>query len=163
MRISIDDRGELQALGRALRSVEDGSAIRRRMARDVREAAKPAVARVRAAYLAGPSRTGHGTLRRSLARATTISARSTGRSAGVVISVKGRRMPDGMGRLPKLYEGEAGAWRHPTYGRDPWQGQASRPTFYPAVRPYRRIVERKVLEIATDVAKVIAGKGARIG
>ena len=121
MRISIDDRGELQTLGRSLRSVEDGSAIRRRMARDIREVAKPAVARVRAAYLAGPSRTGRGTLRRSLARATTLSARSSGRSAGVVISVKGRRMPDGMGRLPKLYEGAVGSpWRHPLFGDREW-------------------------------------------
>jgi hypothetical protein len=74
-------------------------------------------------------------------------------------------MGDGRGRLPKLYEGTAGGgrWRHPLFGdREWWFQQRPRPTFYRAVRPYARIVERKIYEVATDVARSIAGKGNRV-
>jgi len=174
MQVVINDGGDLRRLAADLRRVGDSGALRRRLTRGIRDAVKPVVPQVRAAYLAssGGRRVGKRTyttpkrtrqvrigLRASLARAVTVQVRTSGREAGVIVRVAGKKMPDGMGRIPKLWEGDARPWRHPLFGdREYWYPQSARPVFYPVVRAYAPVVRSAVRRVA---AEVVAEMGDR--
>jgi len=178
MQVVVSDGGDLKRLAADLRRVGDGRALRRQLTRGIRDAVKPAVPAVRAAYLATPTggarggrrrtlttkkrtRTVRMGLRRSLARAVTVQVRTTGRQAGVTIRVAGKKMPDGMGRLPKLWEGNAPRWRHPLFGdREWWYQQPAKPTFNRVVPMFAPQVRAAIQRVAADV---VAQMGDRRG
>jgi len=154
VQISVSDGGDLGRVVRDLRKHMDGKALKRGLTTALRAELKPAVMHVKAAYRSGPSRAQTGRMRRALARATAGKVQ-TGRNAVVSIAVQGRKMPSGMGRIPRLYEGE-GRWRHPLWGnRDFWYAQRSHPTFYHTLRPHISRVHRRVDDVVSDVTKKI--------
>lgn len=153
----------LRQLGKDLRKEADGKALRRQFIKDVKAEVKPIQSKVKSAYQSNPSKRAaesksqRRSLRAALAKATTIQVSLSGRRAGVRLRVAGKKMPDGEGRLPKIYEhgnSSRGRWRHPVFGDDEvWVTQKATPTFYETVKPGIKPVERRVEKIANDLAK----------
>jgi hypothetical protein len=157
MRIRVDDRGGLARLAKDLRAHGEGRAMRRELVQGIRAEARPAVNAARVAYKSMPSKQSKSGLRAALARAVTLEIRTTGKRAGVRIHVKGSKMPDGKGGLPRRIEG-APRWRHPVFGdRETWVSQPPRPTFYRALKRFEAPVGRAVLAVATRIQQRIAG------
>jgi hypothetical protein len=166
VQFELKDSGDLKRLVKALKQVEDGKVLKKELTDGLRGVLRPLVPQVRAAYTGGPVRSRRrrtdgapvhrpGDLRGHLARATRLEVRTAGKLAGARIRVDGRRMPSGMGALPKSYEGEK-PWRHPVFGNpDVWVGQRPTPTFYPAVRPSEA-------EAVAKINAVVAGIFAKI-
>jgi hypothetical protein len=167
MQARLLDTGDFKTLNKQFRRVADGKELRKELASGLRGVLRPYVPRVRAAYLASPSK-GHAfssrarraqpPLRALLAKATRVEVRLTGRQAGARLRVDGRRMPTGMRSLPAYWEGTKPRWRHPVFGdRDTWVDQRARPTFEKVVRPSeaeaRREVERVVGRTLDKIAR----------
>jgi|SRR5215216_3460646 len=161
--VSLIDSGDLKAVNKALKQLEDGKEIRKQLSRELREIARPLVPRVRQAWLSAPSTQGPGRgqpdLRVLLAKATRAEVRLTGKSAGVTIRTDGRRMPSGMKALPGYAEGiRRRRWRHPVYGnRNTWVQQQPFPRFYDAVQPDEaaaaQAIERAVLRVMNQIVR----------
>jgi hypothetical protein len=153
--IDVEVRGgaELVRISRALRGVNNPE-LKKRFRRELRQAAKPLVPVVRASIQAIPSRTGDGSLRRDMSKATRIEVRTAGRDANVAIRVDGRKMPAGKRSLAAYMEGTKKPWRHPVYGnREVWVRQAPKPYFFrvvkPAAGPRSRAAVNRVLDSIT--------------
>ena len=151
MQVQFLDAGDLKAVARELRRHADGKRLRKELTDNIRAVLRPIVPQVKAAYLAGPSTRGKarrrgGSLRSLLARSVRMEVRTSGKLAGARIRADGRRMPAGMGALPKHWEGPPeGRWRHPVFGnREVWVGQESHPTFYRAVEPNQAAAQREI-------------------
>lgn len=150
MQVTIRDRGDLKAIARDIRKATNAGQLRKELSRGIRAELKPLVPRVRAAYGGGEH------LRPALRKATRVEVKLSGRQAGARIRVDGRRMPDGMGSLPAMYEGDK-RWRHPVWGnREVWVTQMPHPTFYRVVRPWEGIIRRRIEKIAEQVVAKIA-------
>src|SRR5215216_416477 len=142
--VSLIDSGDLKAVNKALKQLEDGKEIRKQLSRELREIARPLVPRVRQAWLSAPAggaksrkRQAQPDLRTLLAKATRTEVRLTGKSAGVSVRTDGRKRPDHMKALPGYAEGiRRRPWRHPVFGdRQVWVQQPPFPRFYQAVPP----------------------------
>ena len=159
MRAELRDTGDLKAVVRALRGLADGKELRKELTQGMRGVLRPLVPRVKAAYLAGPSkgrrrRRQGPDLRTLLARSVRLEVRTAGKLAGARIRVDGRRMPPGMGALPRHWEGpaEGGRWRHPVFGnREVWVGQESHPTFYRTIRPDEAQARREIEQVVDRI------------
>ncbi|WAZ20164.1 hypothetical protein STRCI_001263 [Streptomyces cinnabarinus] len=150
--IDVELRGgaDLARISRALRDMDNPEVVKR-FRRELREAAKPLVPQVRASIQAIPSRTGKGTLRAEMSRATRIEVRTTGRNANVAIRVDGRKMPTSKRSLQAYMEGTKRPWRHPVFGnREVWVRQEPKPYFFrvvaPAAGPRSRAAVNRVLD-----------------
>lgn len=159
--VELRDTGDLKRLAKVLRQAANGKELRKELTTGIRDEVRPIVAQVKAAYRAGPSRGGSRRgprLRATLAKATRLEVRTSGRQAGVRIRVDGRKMPDGMKAIQKHYEGVLN-WRHPVFGdRDVWVHQQSHPTFYRTVQPNAERIRQRVNEIAADVLRKVEKK-----
>jgi hypothetical protein len=160
VQVELRDTGDLKRLGKALRQAGDGKALRKELTGGMRGVLRPLVPRVRAAYLAGPSkgarrrRPGPG-LRSLLAGSVRVEVRLTGKQAGARIRADGRRLPSGMKALPRYWEGtNRRGWRHPVFGnREVWTAQPPHPAFNAAVRPAEAAARREVDRIVREVAR----------
>jgi hypothetical protein len=161
------DAGDLRAMNKRLRQLEDGKELRKAFTTQVRAELRPVVAQVKAAYTAIPS-PGHASsskarqaqpaLRVLLAKATHMEVKLTGRQAGVRIRVDGRRMPDRMKSLPAYREGYKPRWRWPVFGhREVWVQGRPRPLFDRIVESSVERVHRRVQALAADLARKIEG------
>lgn len=141
MQVTLIDRGDLKAVNKAFRQVEDGKQLRKDLIAELKAVARPLVPKVQAAWLSAPSQgrghRGRADLRKLLADSTWVQARLTGKEAGVCVRSDGRRMPNRMKSLPGYAEGiRRRGWRHPVGGdRDRWVDQRPFPRFYAAARP----------------------------
>lgn len=166
LQFRIEEGEQLAELIRALKDLEDGKEIAKRLRRGLREAARPMVPAVRQAVLALPSsglnaRRGRQSLRRSVAKATALRVRTSGKRPGVVVWVNPRRMPAGQRNLPAYMEGlrPFHRWRHPVYGdEDTWVTQAPTPYFYRAIRPHEDRVADAGREVIRGIADEIANR-----
>jgi hypothetical protein len=143
---------------RALRRTAAGKELQRAMNKEIRDAAKPVVAELRAAAMTIPdvslARRGDGdSLRRMLARAT----RAQTLQSGVRLMVDKRKMPAGTESMVFAIERPQG-WRHPVFGGGErtraewaWVQQAGHPWFRPTVRRHERTFQRAVLNAMTRV------------
>jgi hypothetical protein len=154
---------DIRRISAELRHVGDGKQIKKRMTRELRNAAAPMVPAVRQSIAAipvkGPKSTG---LRQRLQRATRLSVRTVGRTAGVRILVDPHKMPDHEKSLPQMVEGLK-PWNHPVYpragetrGEWTWVNkQPPKPYFFRAVRPLgvrsRIAVNRVLTGITRDI------------
>lgn len=156
MQVTLRDAGDLRAAVRDLRKALNGKQLRKELSRGIRDELKFLVPKLRAAYRSAPSRTGgRGRLRRALARAVKVEVKLSGRQAGARVRVDGRKMPDGQGSLPAMWEDYA-RWRHPVWGdRDVWVTQEPHPVFDRTVRPYRGRVRRRIEQIAEEILRRI--------
>jgi hypothetical protein len=165
VQIRIESGSDLRRLTQGLALMADGKELRKRFVREVGKEIRPLAAEVRRAYRASPSQNqpnppGRGDLRRLMARATTATVRTSGRQAGITLRVDGRRMPQGMGGVPAMYEGRK-RWRHPVFGsRLTWVQQESRETFERIVPARAPAIRRRVLNLADGLARDVA-KGTR--
>lgn len=158
MQLTLVDSGDLKAISRALRKQADGKRLRAELTKELRQAARPLVPKVKAAWRSAPSSRGKatrrgGSLRGQLAKATRVEARLTGKQAGVRVRTDGRRMPDRMKALPGYVEGvRQRPWRHPVYGnRNTWVTQEPFPRFYDAVAgPGDEVAARRAVNQAID-------------
>lgn len=151
MQVSIREGAELKIISKALRKSADGKALKLEMTRALRKELKPIVAAVKAAYGGGVK------LRPALARATRGQVKTTGKGAGARVMVDGRKMPAGMGRIPRYREGSA-TWRHPVFGdTDVWVTQPPVPVFYNTVAPFVPQVVQAFDRITGDVLKRMVG------
>lgn len=156
----IEIRGgeELRRITRGLKQLEDGKVLRRHFVKELRAAAKPVVPAVRAAIRAIPSHSrnrGATRLRSRLSRATTLKVRTSGKQAGIVIRVDGRKMPAGQGSLPALMEGNKRPWRHPVYDDDVWVKQDAHPYFDVTVRKHAAAGRAAINKVVNDLDKLI--------
>jgi hypothetical protein len=155
--IEVRGGGELVRINRALRAM-DNPEVTRRFRRELREAARPLVPQVRASIQAIPSRTGNGSLRAEMAKATRIEVRTAARDANVSIRVDGRKMPTGRRSLQAYMEGTKKPWRHPVFGnREVWVRQEPKPYFFRVVEPSagprsRAAVNRVLDSISRDIS-----------
>jgi len=182
-RVTIRDAGDLKAIIKQLREQADGKELRKELTGGMRDALRPLVPTVRAAYLAGPSKGRPKTrsraklpgLRVLLAKSVRVEVRTTGKLAGARIRADGRRMPDQMKALPRYWEGPtvfgwAGRWRHPVFPNAgsrhrftdrtrtgvteaDWVQQPSHPTFYRVLEPYQPQADRKLQQVLEGVRR----------
>ncbi|MET9086167.1 hypothetical protein ABZX77_30550 [Streptomyces sp. NPDC004237] len=157
MSILVRDSGDMRRIARELRRMDDAE-LKKRFRRELRKAAAPLVPVVRASIRGIPSKRAYspGGLRGTLAKATRLEVKTTGREAGVAIRVDGRKMPAHMKSLPSMVEGKK-RWRHPVFGnREVWVDQPKHPYFYNVVRvagPASRRAVNKVLDgISRDIS-----------
>lgn len=154
---------DLVQVARALRGLQDGRELRKRLRRDIAAAAKPMVPAIRSKVRALPSRgesSGRGRpgLRASIAKATRLQVQMSGRYAGVTVRVDPRKMPPGMHSLPGYLEGAAPfqPWRHPVYGnRDAFVTQHPRPYFYAIAERYEVPVRQAAAEAIESIRRQI--------
>jgi hypothetical protein len=173
MRVTIKDSGDLKAISKQLRTVTDGKQLRKELTGGMRDALRPAVTQVKAAYLAQPGFTGKRSrsrarqpdLRTLLAKSVRLEVRLAGRMAGARIRADGRRMPPGMRALPRYWEGEGRPWRHPIFGHrgglsalNRWVAQPSRPTFYRTVEPHEPQIRRQIDAVFERVRRKLEGR-----
>ncbi|WP_234042548.1 hypothetical protein [Streptomyces marianii] len=126
--IRVETHEGLMSLTRALRAEEDGKELRKELARNMREALKPAAAEAKSAIMAMSS-AGLGTapaLRSSIARKIRPEVKLGGRWTGARVKAfktkNVRRFPN----APKRTNRPRG-WRHLVYGRaDSWVTQYGR-------------------------------------
>jgi hypothetical protein len=162
MQVRLVDSGDLKALNKALKQLEDGKEIRKALGRELRGIVRDQglVEDVRQAWRTAPSQEREAPkLREALAKATRVQVRFTGKEAGVLIRTDGRKMPDKMKALPAYAEGiRRKPWRHPVYGnRNAWVTQKPFPRFYEAVQPNqaaaRRQLEQAVLRTMNQIVR----------
>lgn len=184
--VYIEGTDELVDLAKRLKETGDKK-LSRELSRSVRKATKPIVSDLKSAIKSLPvsgsrgrgSRSranydlnrakklteknalraaGRAGLRETIARAIRSDLKTSGRSAGVKISVKGQLIPPDQRKLPKNLDSPNG-WRHPVFGnRNNWADQKGRPWWMVTIKPHadrardeildgaRRLVERNVIK-----------------
>lgn len=157
--VKILPSADLQRVTRNLGRFAEGRDLRRRMTKEMRDGVRPVRDQVRAAYRSAPSTNqpnagGRGDLRKLLARATVIQVKVSGRNPTVSLKVDGRKMPEGMGHIPAMWEGRI-PWKHPVFDRDQWVRQRPRPTFDRIVPRSAPRVRARVVKAAEDAAHKI--------
>ncbi|WP_143082137.1 hypothetical protein [Nonomuraea wenchangensis] len=92
-------------------------------------------------------------LRDTIARAIRSDLKTSGRSAGVKISVKGQLIPPDQRVLPKYLDSASG-WRHPVFGnRENWAAQKGRPWWMVTIQPHADKARQEILEGARRVVE----------
>ncbi|MFE2243912.1 hypothetical protein ACFXCU_30935 [Streptomyces virginiae] len=114
----------LDALVRAVRAEQDGKQLRKELAKNMREALKPAAVQAKSGIMAMGS-TGPGTapaLRSAIAKKIRPEVKLGGNWSGARIKAFKTRNVRGFANAPKRTN-RARGWRHLTYGREPWVQQ----------------------------------------
>lgn len=154
--VSADD---LRDIATALKYEENGSRLRRQLAKELREAVAPAVAdaKGRLMSMGSSGRARHGEpLRRAVASRMQVQARLTGKAAGVKVRARKSGMPRGFANAPKRLNRDGG-WRHPVFGnRNVWVEQRGAPGWFDdpmqqRTAEYRAAVERAVKGMADRI------------
>lgn len=165
------DQSKLAALALRLEKEEDGKALKRDLARNLREAVRPAVDEIKAGaekIKSGSRSSVRPTKKKpmaesaislgaAIARSINVSVRTKGRSADVRIGARKSGMPRGFTNAPKRVNAQS--WRHPVYGdRDVWVAQVGNPRFFddPPRREherYRRACVKAMDDMANRIAK----------
>jgi hypothetical protein len=151
---------DIAAFVKDLRKLEDGKVIIKKLTKEIRTEARPALKTVRQKIMAMPSqgenaRRGRPLLRRSLQRATVMSVRSR-KAAAITIKTDPKKMPEGLKGIPPYIEGE-GRHRHPTFGHEPWVNQPPVPFFYGTLRPYEPKVQAAGSRAIEEIKKELEG------
>lgn len=150
----------LAALVAALRAEEDGKALRKDLAKNMREELKPAAADAKSAIMSMAS-AGMGTapaLRSSIARKIRPEVKLGGRWSGA--RVKAFKTPNvrGFANAPKRTNRPRG-WRHKTYGREPWITQHGKDHWFDNAMEGREAHYRAACVAAMeDMARRIAAR-----
>lgn len=157
------DQKAVQRVARALRAEEDGKALRKQLAADLKEAVGPGVSRVQGKLRAIPrSAAGAASsppLGSYLASRVKPQIRLTGRSTGVRIRI---------GQTPRLRGFKMAArrlnrtqWRHRVFGADVWVTQQSPiPGFFDnTLNDSKPELRSAVLKALESMARRIAARG----
>ncbi len=144
IKVEIKDTGDLKRLSRDLGRTAEGKELRKELGRAFRAIMRPILVEVKALYSGvTPSRR---PIRPALKRVTRMEVRLTGRFPASGILVDGRRMPEGLRKMPQYWEGEA-VWRSPVFGhRDRWYTHTPHPGFYRIASGHDLSAEREIAE-----------------
>lgn len=124
------------------------AALRKRL----RQVALAAVEDVRAEVKKPPLSRGRGRstgLRAGIAAGLGVTISTSSRKSGVLIQSKANRMPAAQRGLIRAYN-KPGGWRHPTFGREPWQQQKGRPFFEGPIEAHEPKIRQAVLDAMND-------------
>lgn len=145
-------------LARALRTEEDGKAIKRDIVKKLRQAAGPVRQAVRAAIRSANTKghAGRG-LRSAIAQKTQVVAKLNGAAVGVRIVAKETSSIRGFTNAPRRFNSAEG-WHHLTFGEEPDQFQLGKPGWFDDTithrkREFRAAVEDVITEAAHRVAR----------
>ncbi|MFJ6645768.1 hypothetical protein ACIQPS_08915 [Streptomyces sp. NPDC091290] len=149
----------LNALVRAIRAEEDGKQLRKELARNMREALKPAAVEAKNAIMAMPSSGIMPTapaLRTSIARKIRPEVKLGGRWSGARVKAFKTKNVRGFPNAPKRTN-RAGGWRHPVWGdREKWVTQHGKidwfdDAFKGREGPYKAAVEQAMEDMARRI------------
>ncbi|WP_239149481.1 hypothetical protein [Streptomyces sp. SID12501] len=150
----------LDALVRAIRAEEDGKALRKDLAKNMREALKPGAAEAKSSIMAMPSSGIMPTapaLRSSIARKIRPEVKLGGRWSGARVKAFKTKNIRNFPNAPKRTN-RASGWRHPVYGnRDQWVQQRGKidwfdRSFEGRANGYRDAVEQAMEDMARRIA-----------
>ena len=131
------------------------------LSRNLRAAAAPVPAAIRAAIIAIPSEGvwgDHSGLRLRMANCVTLQARTTADEAGVIVFMDTHKMPEGQFSLPAYMQYAEKPWRHPFFGdRERWYGQRAHPYFYGAAAQLLPAASVAVSVTVTQIANDLTG------
>lgn len=147
------DQEAVKSLGKALKSVSDGKALRRELIRNMRAALEPAKGDVHRALMAISS-AGLGaspTLRLAVARQLKLEAKLSGGDAGARVRIKRNAgMPRGFSNAGKALAMPQG-WRHPVHGnKEVFVTQVGDPNYFDRAIRKRRAEYRKAVLLAME-------------
>ncbi|NUL03601.1 hypothetical protein HRW07_10205 [Streptomyces lunaelactis] len=151
----------LDALVRAIRQEADGKALRKDLAKNMREALKPGAAAAKSSIMSMSS-TGTGTgpgLRSMIAKKIRPEVKLGGRWSGA--RVKAFKTPGlrGFANAAKRTNRRDGGWRTLTYGREPWRTQyGKRHWFDEAFEGQTNRYRDAVLEAMAEMARRIESR-----
>jgi hypothetical protein len=129
------DAAETRALVKDLKQLEGGKGITAALRKNLKAAAGPIAADVKAGY-GWSSR---------IPGAVSVGTAFTAKRTGVFIKVNSKRAPHAR---PFENGGKPGSFRHPVYGRDTWVSQAARPTIFPRT-------QRRMPDVETAAGKAV--------
>lgn len=157
--LRVDFEG-LEALTRALRAEEDGKALRKELAKNMREALKPAVVQAKTGIMSmQATRTASPALRPAIAKRIRAEVKlGGGYWSGA--RVKARKIPGirGFANAPKRTQRPSG-WRTDTFGRGQWRVQMGKVDWFDrAMEPDAARYKHAVAEAMEAMAQRIADR-----
>lgn len=152
--VQVETEG-IEALVRALRGEEDGKALRKELAKNMRDALKPAAADAKGAVMAMAAlSTASPALRAGVARKIMPEVKLGGRWTGARIKAKKTPGLRGFANAAKRLQQAAG-WRTQTYGRG-WRTQHGKVDWFDrAMQPVAPHARRAVFEAMESMAQRI--------
>lgn len=138
------------------------SDLRKKLRDNIKDAGKPVVAAVRTAVAGVEVESSAGGvappdysrgLRDRIGRATKVSIRAN----GISIYVSGKQVDSKYGNTLAQGMNASGRWRHPTFGRKPWQSQRGSDFFESTIQRYANEFQQACIRAIDDVARDIAG------
>ncbi len=162
--LRVEGLHELEALRRDLLQQAEGRQRTLQLRRELRDAARPMLLKVRSSILSTRSknqnaRRGRPSLRAEIAKAATLEVRTT-RHPSVSVFINPRKMPDGKKALPEYYEGSPPytRWRHPLFkNRDFWYMIQPKPYFTDEVRDAELRASKAVQTVIDKTARDLEG------
>lgn len=158
--LGVETHQGLAALTRAIRAEEDGKQLRKELAKNMREALKPAAAEAKSSIMAMPSSGIMPTapaLRSSIARKIRPEVKLGGRWSGARVKAFKTKNIRNFPNAPKRTN-RASGWRHPVWGnREQWVQQHGRiewfdRAFEGRANTYRSAVEQAMEDMARRIA-----------
>ncbi|WP_030682171.1 hypothetical protein [Streptomyces cellulosae] len=159
--LGVETHEGLAALTRAIRAEEDGKALRKELAANMREALKPAAAEAKSSIMAMAS-AGLPTapaLRASVAKKIRPEVKLGGRWSGARVKAFKTKNIRNFPNAPKRLN-RAGGWRHPVYGnREVWAQQRGKPEWFDRSFEGRESHYKEAVEAAMEnMARRIASR-----
>jgi hypothetical protein len=159
--VSVSTEG-IAALDRALRAEEDGKALRKELAKNMREALKPAAELAKSGIMsmssAGLSTSSPG-LRSSIAKKIRPEVKLGGRWSGARVKAKKTPGLRGFANAPRRTQRRAGGWRTLTFGHEPWRTQTGKQLWFDhAMEGREDQYKQAVLDAMEAMARRIADR-----
>lgn len=158
--LGVETHEGLAALVRALRAEEDGKALRKDLAKNMRAALRPAAAEAKSSIMAMPASglmPSAPALRSSVAKKIRPEVKLGGRWSGARVKAFKTKNVRGFPNAPKRLN-RAGGWRHPVFGnREVWVQQRGKVdwfdrSFEGREGEYRAAVEQAMEDMARRIA-----------
>lgn len=152
----------LDALVRAIRAEEDGKALRKDLAKSMREALKPGAAEAKSGIMSMSSaglRSGGPALRSSIAKKIRPEVKLGGRWSGARVKAFKTKNVRNFPNAPKRTN-RASGWRHPVFGnREVWVQQRGKVDWFDrAFQGREGVYKQAVLDAMEDMARRIANR-----
>lgn len=158
--LGVETHDGLAALARALRAEEDGKALRKDLAKNMRDALRPGAEQAKNSIMGMVSLHGaQPALRTSIARKIRPEVKLGGRWSGARVKAFKTKNIRGFPNAPKRTN-RAGGWRHPVYGnREVWAHQRGKLEWFDrAFRGREQLYKQAVEAAMEDMARRIAAR-----
>lgn len=158
IRVEVTANG-IRQLGDALKAEADGKALRRELAKNMREVLKPAATQAKSGIMAmssaglgkGPS------LRSGIAKKIRPEVKLGGMWTGARVKAKKTPGLRGFANAPRRTQRRQGGWRTLTFGKEPWRTQQGKPKWFDRAMDgqharYREAVREAMQAMADRIA-----------